>query len=78
MCLWVRPRETASFIKGDEALSLNAIFSSRHKEMLLVLVWDFKEEEGNVHGDKSKGLVNMCFLGQGQTRDHRVDSDLRA
>ena len=78
MCLWVRPRETASFIKRDKALSLNAIFSSRHKEMLLVLVRDFKEEEGNEHGDKSKGLVNMCLLGQGQTRGHRVDSDLGA
>ena len=69
MCLWVRPRETASFIKRDEALSLNAIFSSRHKEILLVLVWNFKEGEGNAHGDESKGLANMCLLGQGQDPD---------
>lgn len=74
MCLWVIPRETESFIKRDEALSVNAIFSSRHMEMLLVLVWDFKEGEGNEHGDESKGLVNLCLLGQG----HRVDPDLRA
>lgn len=78
MCLWVRPRETVSFIKRDEALSLNAIFSSRHKEILLVLVWDFKEGEGNAHRNESKGLVNMCLLGQGQTRSHRVDPDLGA
>ena len=35
-----------------ETLTLNTIFRYRRKKILAVVVWDFKGEEGNFHGDK--------------------------
>ena len=34
-----------------EAANLNTIFSEGQRRMLGVVVWDFKGEEGNSHGD---------------------------
>ena len=77
MYTWERPRKTESLSKIVETLTLNTIFSSRQKRMLRVVVWDFKREKGNSHGDgKANILVNKCLLGQAETVGHRVGSDL--
>ena len=41
-----------------ETLMLNRTFSSRQKEMLGLVIWDFKGLEGNAHEDGKTGLVN--------------------
>ena len=48
---WKRPRKTEQVVKMAEDITLTIIFSQRQKRMLGVVVWDFKGEENNSHGD---------------------------
>ena len=51
MYTWERLRKTEQLIKTAEVVILNSIFSSRQRRMLGVVVWGFKGEEGNSHGN---------------------------
>ena len=43
--------------------------------MLGIVVWDFKGEEGNSHGDGKANLVNKCLSCLAQTKGHGEDLD---
>ena len=43
--------------------------------MLGIVVWDFKAEEGNSHGDR-KQMFDKRLLAPEETMGHRMDSDL--
>ena len=46
-----------------EILTLNAIFSSRQKRMLGVMVWDLNREEGNLHRDGKQIFGKQMYAG---------------
>ena len=45
---------------------LNTIFSLRQNRMLVIMVWDFKGEEGKSHGDGKQMFGQQIFDGPGR------------
>lgn len=59
-----------------QALTLNTIYNQRQKRLLGVVVWDFKREEGDSHGDGKADVWFIMFAGLVVMVGPRVDSDL--
>ena len=49
-----------------KTMVLNTIFSLRQNRMLVIMVWDFKGEEGKSHGDGKQMFGQQIFDGPGR------------